>query len=583
MDNQPEFCMALAETLMSKANLLNTRTSNYLELVSNGRIYRAPPFQRDYSWEEEQWEDLWNDLDEMFDKPEERHYMGALVVEGASDREFSIIDGQQRLATLSLLGLATIRRLVEMAETGIDPEPNRERAGALRNRFIGEKDPASLVESSKLFLNRTDDAFYQDYLVQLRAPLNPRGLPKSNRLLWECYGYFTKRLRETSALASGEKLAKFLSETVGRQLMFILITVEDELHAYTVFETLNARGLELSSTDLLKNYLFSRLKVPADLEALQRRWQALIATVRQERFPEFLRYHLLCEQPKVRTERLFKLVRDRVKTTLAVFELMEALEGRAELFSALSDVTHGYWIENPACRPFIRELNLFRVRQMTPLLFAAWERMGAEDFARVLKLVSTVSFRYSVVGGLNTNSLEPVYHEAAKALLDGRARTPADVFSFIRPIYVDDSKFRQDFAGLSMDTGGRRRNLAKYILARLECDISTRACDPDTDPGSVEHILPENPGAEWESMFPVEQWERAVDRLGNLTLLEPPLNRQVGNASYSVKAAAYGKSSYAVTNRIPDQAPDEWTLARLDARQERMAQRAVHLWRADFA
>lgn len=111
--------------------------------------------------------------------------------------------------------------------------------------------------------------------------------------------------------------------------------MEDELIAYTVFETLNARGLELSCTDLLKNYLFSRLRVSADLEALQHRWRGLIATVTQERFPEFLRYHLRCAQNSRRTS--FKLVRDRVSTPQEVFALMVALEGRGELFSALSD------------------------------------------------------------------------------------------------------------------------------------------------------------------------------------------------------------------------------------------------------
>jgi len=568
---------------MGKSNLLNTRTANLLELVSNGRIYRVPPFQRDYSWEEEQWEDLWNDIYEMHGMAEQRHYMGALVVEARSDREFSIIDGQQRLATLSLLGLAIITLLGQLAENGVETEDNHERAAALRNRFIGEKDPASLVESSKLFLNRTDDAFYQDYLVQLRKPLNPRGLPKSNRLLWECYGYFVKFLKETPIVSSGEKLATLLSDTVGRQLMFILITVDDELNAYTVFETLNARGLELSSTDLLKNYLFSRLKVTTDLEAPQRRWQALLATIRQERFPEFLRYHLLCEQPKVRTERLFKLVRDRIRTAQEVFGLMEELEFRAELFSALSDVTHGYWIENPACRPYIRELTLFRVRQMTPLFFAAWERFTAEDFARILKLVSVLSFRYTIVSGLNTNALEPVSHEAAKAILDGVARTPADVFLYLKGIYVDDARFQQDFARLTIDTSGRRKQLAKYILARLECETSGRACDADTDPASIEHILPENPSAEWETMFPRDQWDRTIYRLGNLALIEPSLNRQIGNAPYLEKAAAYLDSNYEITRKIADQAPDEWTPARLEARQERLARRAVHLWRADFA
>ena len=569
---------------MGRANLLNTRTTNFLELLSNGRIYRVPPYQRDYSWGEEQWEDLWNDLADLRREPDERHYMGALVVEGKSDREFLIIDGQQRLATLSILALAAIARLHRLADGGVETDANRERAAGLRNRFVGEKDPASLVESSKLFLNSTDDAFYQDYLVQLREPLNPRGMPKSNRLLWECFRYFAARLGDEAVISSsGEKIASLLSETAGRQFMFNLITVDDELNAYTVFETLNARGLELSSTDLLKNYLFSRLKVPADLEALQRRWQALISTVQQERFPEFLRYHLLCEQPKIRSQRLFKLVRDRVHSAPDVFGLMDALERRAELFAALSDPNHGYWIENPECRPHVRDLNLFRVRQMTPLLFAAWERLSREDFARALKLVSVISFRYSVVSGLNTNALEPVYHLAAKGLLGGQVQTPAEVFARLKTIYVDDAKFEQDFARLVIDTSGQRKRLAKYILSRLEEDASGRACDPDTDPASIEHILPENPGGDWEAVFPREHWDAAIYRLGNLTLLDPSANRRVANAEYPAKIIEYAKSRYGLTTRLPVDAPTEWTLPLLEHRQMRLAHRAVHLWRADFA
>ena len=331
---------------MAKSNLLNTRTTNFLELVGNGRTYRVPAYQRDYSWEEEQWEDLLMDTLELRKNSDASHYMGALVVEAKSDRDFLIIDGQQRLATLSLFALAVIKKLLDLAEAGNDSAANRERAGGLRNRFVGEKNPASLIESSKLSLNQTDDAFYQDYLVQLRPPLNPRGLEYSNQQLWKCFQYFRKEIDKISEIKDdGEKLAELLAEAVGRQLMFILITVDDELNAYTVFETLNARGLELSTTDLLKNYLFSRVRVPSDLEALQRRWQALIATIGHPRFPEFLRYHLLCEVPKVRTQRLFKIVRDRIKSAPEVFELLDQLEGRAELFAALSDPNHGYWVD----------------------------------------------------------------------------------------------------------------------------------------------------------------------------------------------------------------------------------------------
>jgi hypothetical protein len=569
---------------MAKANLLNTGTATYLELIGNGRVYTVPAYQRDYSWTEEQWEDLWMDIEDLAQRPADTHYMGALVVEGQSDRDYAVIDGQQRLATLSLLVLAVIGRLQALAVAGIDADDNRQRAAALRTRFIGEKDPASLVESSKLSLNDIDNAFYQDYLVQLRDPLNPRGLSKSNKLLWQCFQYFKHRVEAWSnASQDGSQLARLVSETAGRQLMFIRIAVDDELNAYTVFETLNARGLELSATDLLKNYLFSRLKTAADLEALQRRWKALMATVQQERFPEFLRYHLQCELPRVRSQRLFKLVRERIRTGEDTFRLLDALERRAEVFAALFDPQHAYWIDRRDSAPFVRELNVLRVRQMTPLVFAAWEKLEPAEFARVLRLVAVVLFRYSAVSGLNTNALELVFHEAAKGLLDETLRTPAEVFNALRSIYVDDERFAQEFGRFAPNGGGQGGKLVRYVLARLEADASGRSCDPDTDPGTVEHILPANPTAAWEEAFPREGWERYIDRLGNLTWLEASLNRGIGNAGLPEKLEAYRRSAYALSQALPDLLGSEWTPAKLDARQEQLARRAVHLWRVDFS
>ena len=570
---------------MSRANMLDTGTTSYLELIGNGRTHRVPPYQRDYAWTQQEWEDLWNDVVELRSDPDGRHYMGALVVQARGDREFFVIDGQQRLATISLLALAVIDKLRRMADGGADEERNRERANELRNRFIGEKDPASLVETSRLRLNETDDAFYQDYLVQLRPPLNPRGLPRSNALLWKCYGYFSKQIDalETGADDEGEEIAKILSETVARRLLFIRITVDDELNAYTLFETLNARGLELTATDLLKNYFFSTVRVGTDMEALKRRWQRLMATVTQERFPDFLRYHLLCEHPEVRRRRLFKLVRDRVRTPDDTFAFMTGLEGRGELFAALSDAGHGYWVERPASRPFVRELQLFGTRQMTPVFFAAWGRFSDEDFVRLLKLATVIAFRYSVVSGLNTNPLERVCHLAAKAVIDGRAGRPGAVFALLRPIYVDDDRFESDFARWTVGTRGRPGRIARYVLARLESDIGDRAVDPETDPATVEHVLPENPSGDWAGTFPPDRWEAAVDRLGNLTPLERTLNRDVGNAGYPVKRTAYATSGYALTREIAGLAPGEWTPALLDERQRRLAARAVALWRADFA
>jgi hypothetical protein len=157
------------------------------------------------------------------------------------------------------------------------------------------------------------------------------------------------------------------------------------------------------------------------------------------------------------------------------------------------------------------------------------------------------------------------------------------VFDRLNSIYVTDDRFRNDFSLYSVDTGGQRRKLAKYILCRLEEDAAGRSCDPETDPGTIEHVLPETPSEDWAAHIPSEIWEAFVYRLGNLTLLESAKNREVGNASYGEKLGAYSGSGYALSRQIPVIAREQWTVDLLEQRQKRLADRAVHIWRASFS
>jgi uncharacterized protein with ParB-like and HNH nuclease domain len=177
--------------MASSTNLLDTKTVNLNDVLGNGKIYRVPQFQRDYSWEEDNWEDLWNDL-LYAHKHDEPHYMGSIVLqsEGDSERLFQVIDGQQRFSTLSILALAVIKKIQSLAENGIEPEANLERVAILTRQFIGQKDPASLTYSSKLFLNENNDGFYQSRLIQFREPVAISKLSYSEKLLWEAYQYF---------------------------------------------------------------------------------------------------------------------------------------------------------------------------------------------------------------------------------------------------------------------------------------------------------------------------------------------------------------------------------------------------------
>ena len=251
------------------------------------------------------------------------------------------------------------------------------------------------------------------------------------------------------------------------------------------------------------------------------------------------------------------------------------------------DCHEGTFFVKPYVQDLLGALILFRRPTgetpvlFTPVLFAAWERFSPDDFARVLKLVTVVSFRY-VVSGRNPNALEPAYHEAAKAILDGIARRPGGVFAHLRSVYVDDGAFENSFAVYSLNPRGSKK-LVKYILCRLEERAGGVSRDPATEPATIEHIVPQNPSEDWFGPFTALEVGAATNRLGNMTLLESAVNREVGNAPYAEKCAAYEWSVYALTREVAEMAPDEWTFALMENRQRLLARRATQAWRSDFA
>ncbi len=270
---------------MSAMNF-NTANQTFRQLLGNGLSYQVPPFQRDYSWTDDEWDDLWQDILGLFDEEAEpAHYMGYLVLQSADSKRFDIIDGQQRLTTLSVMVLAALSHLQELARLGLDADRNQRRRDALQNAYIGYLDPVSLIPRSKLELNRHNNRFYQTYLVPLDT-LPQRGLNASEHQLRKAFLWFREKLKAHVGQRedSGERLTAFIDALVDK-LFFTVITVTDELNAFKVFETLNARGVRLSSTDLLKNYLFSIIHSAefheAELRALEERWERIVGLLEQ--------------------------------------------------------------------------------------------------------------------------------------------------------------------------------------------------------------------------------------------------------------------------------------------------------------
>lgn len=564
------------------ATNFNTRNDTYRKLMGNGLTYRVPRFQRDYSWGEDEWDDLWHDILGTIDPTgEPAHYMGYLVLKSTDDRKFDIIDGQQRLTTLSLLVLAALLQLKRLINEGKDVESTEKRIEGLRHTYIGYLDPVTLVPQSKLTLNRNNDRYYQTYLVPLAERLPKRGFKASEHSLRKAFEWFDKRIREFSHGHNdqGLRVAK-LVEDISDKLFFTVITVTDELNAYKVFETLNARGVRLSATDLLKNYLFSVLDREGqhvhELEALEERWEQIIGRLGAESFPDFLRMHWISRWSFVRQSELFKTIRQRVTNRGEAFSLVGEMEKDLDTYLALTQPDASLW--KPEWKEFARNLRMFSVRQPIPLLLAAHQTLVERDFEALLRAVVMISFRYNVISNLQTSDQERTYHALASRISKGVDVSIESILLGLRSVYPNDDRFRLAFAAKSISVKqSRNRRVARYILSKLESQASGSSLDFESGAVSLEHICPTNPSEGWEQ-FTDEDVESLTSRIGNMLLLETNRNRDIGNSPYSVKRQSYAESTYRVPRELAENCED-WTPDRIDARQQEMAKTATAIWR----
>ena len=555
-------------------SLLDTSTVNMYQLLGTNSLYRVPAYQRDYSWKEENWEDLWNDILALKDSESAVHYMGSIVLQSDIVGKFLVIDGQQRFTTLSILALVFISKI-----ENLNGDPNKQRAQILKRLFIGDINPVTLITLSKLSLNDTDDEYYQTYLVQNKNPLSRSAMPESSKLMFKAFEFFSKKIDELDEASNdGEQLAAFLSDIIAQRLIFIQIHVRDELSAYTVFETLNARGVDLSSTDLLKNYLFS-LAGGNNIEYFSKSWRRISNSVGSEKLPEFLRYYYNSKYPFVRTNRLFKSITEKVSEATEAVEFLREIEKESITYAALNDASHDKWHDyEPVVRKWVKVLNIFRVTQMMPLLLAADRCLPPDVFKSIIRMSAIITMRWSVIGKRNTNELEHAYNRAARRIESGVIKTPKDVFEEVKSVYINDEIFNDEFLRAKILANQRQKRVLRYILSTIESSKSGIEIDSDESAYTVEHILPQNPSKDWGEL-PADYLQEYSVRLGNMMMLEASINKDIGNSFISEKLIAYQRSKLQLPKEITSTI---WKDTQIEARQKAMADLAVNHWRLDY-
>lgn len=548
------------------------------ELLSNSVEYMVPNFQRNYTWGQEEWGELWDDIcaleaDEQQangNRQDEQHYMGYLVLQQQAPREFMIVDGQQRIATLCLLALAT-------AEC-IEDEAIKEE---ILNRYLYVKNVPDLIPRSRLTLNQINAPFYQQHLLERKFKKSVKREHRSNQKMHNAFLYFRDNIQKKFGKVGADKgIAKFFDRRVGDGLLFTVLNVQNSESAFIIFETLNARGVELSSPDLLKNHLFSIVhdyNTDYEMKQLEERWLQTSNNIKPKHMTTFLKHYWIARGGSpVRQKNLYRVIRKELGSRELVFPFLDNMKEDSDLYAQLLRPDTGDW--TPKHEKYLSRFIVYRAIQQYPLLLAALNNWDSdEEFAKLVRYCSIIVFRRSVIGGLHPRDLESAFSECVTAVLAG-AHSASELFPILREVYLNDARFVDSFSEFTV-SGRDRKNLAKHILFEVESQMSGNDYSIQSTKYSLEHIAPENPKDGWDE-FDNRDKDLFLWRLGNLALLSTKENKRAGNRPFSKKRAIYESSNFELTQNCA--AHDEWTPGAINQRQREMAKIANVIWRIDF-
>lgn len=552
---------------------------SFQEMMSNGVKYQIPRFQRDYAWEQEQWEDLWADIETL---PQEHyHYMGYVVLQRKSQYDFEVIDGQQRLITLSLIILAAMKKIENLIAQNIEAENNRERLEEIRRRFIGTKNPVSLSVDNKLSLNRNNNSNFRKICSKLET-VNMRGLSKTNKLLNVAFGFF---LNKKNMGVTGEDIALFI-ERVTSGTVFTKIVVKDDINAYKVFETLNARGVQLSTPDLLKNYLFSVVtqnnSVPdTELDDLDAKWGEVVTQLGEADFTDFIRYHHNFQAKLTTKKNLFASIRRLVVTPTLAYEYLNSLDEYAPLFASLGNPDDEWWNNQKdeayrRSKSSLQGLKLFNIKQPFAILMRAFFAFNPDEYEKLSKYILILSIRYNVICHYSPNEQEQTYNEIAMKIHSGEFSRASHVKNsdLFKKLYPGDDEFKNAFEFLKMPSRPTPKKI-RYILSKIESQLGNNVSEQEV---TLEHICPYNPDKDWIQSFG-DGYDEVQDRPGNMILLSHKDNHSLGSLPFEKKREKFGSSRFKLAEKVSTYS--EWTKSSVDNFQSWLAEQAVKTWKIE--
>lgn len=558
-----------------------------LETILNGQEkYKIPRYQRPYSWTTDEVSDLWNDL-----KEEDSTFLGSFVFnyEKYNEEKYvEVIDGQQRLITLTIL-MAVLRDLHK--------ELGDEEGSDLTQSIIAHKDLIRRTEDYRLKCGESLNNFFIEN-VQRKDSKMASAKPKTAELkrVRDNYFFLKKEIGDALELKK-EKVKKieYLDDLKQKIFNFkiIWIRIENDEDAYSIFETVNARGADLTAADLLKNYIFSRV-LPVkgnNTDDAKDVWSKIEDNVESSKGPlnvsKFIRYFWLSKYSFVQEKKLYKEVK---KTISDPSNLLADIANASEYYYKIASdaVTINDWQDDfedkKTAQKIVESLDGLRkmgITQCYPLLFCLLlnkNKIGF-DFSDVFKTIEKYHFAYSAVCKLSGNVVERLYYNTSKAvqeaLKNSDAKRRAQNIQRVLSNFKDELNYpgKALFVEKFMDIEYKNYQLVIYIFSHIEKFLGkTEETSLNFSKINIEHILPQDP-SEWS--LTKKDIKDYVNKLGNLTLISKKINGSIGNKKLKEKVKLFGDSKLNINHELMEKfelLKYKWNENEINNRQRELAE-----------
>jgi hypothetical protein len=538
------------------------------QLLSNFKRICVPHYQRSYAWTTGEVVELWDDLQTVINESEETYFLGSMVFVGPKLEEVEVVDGQQRLTWVSLL-FCVLR-------DGCLLRNDQERATLLNERYISTRDFQTLDNTSRLSLNESDNTLYQEIvdgaltLDEIKSKVRSRSIPQSNRLLANSYVELYNSVSNVSDDFRDTTMLGAIQRAIADKIAIIQIGSPSDVSAYVLFETLNDRGLDLSLSDLLKNYLFSRSK--SRLSEVRSAWMEISSTVGSGTLTQFLRHEWMSRNGKIRERELYGHLKRSINTVQDTLNYVKGLQQAAEVYAAIRNPTSQLWQNRGERIPtHLKEINIFGITQCYPLILSCQATRTTAEFATIARWIVNLSLRYSIIGEKGPGNLKTLYAKASVLARQSPFRL-SDVKSTFKELWPDDEEFRLAFSTKTMT----KEPLVKYILSSVDKRRSgSDEVTPDDAVLTIEHVLPKKPDR-WPDRLRFGLHKEYLHRWGNLTLLTSPMNEECSNAPFDEKRDVYCLSRLEISKELANY--EKWDEKAIERRQMDLAEVAVEVW-----